>query len=466
MNRSILTLAALGGALAFGASTHAAPAPKPARKAPAPAVPSAAAVVARLKKDEQGVKTGRLSILSLHRRAELSPETKGAAAARDAARKSALFSQQRDYLVWMGEDWKRDITVMDAQGNVSVHYLMGHRAGQSRYLREAGHADSSAREASVGAPVEQNAADRMLFQRGSDLLEGVTWKGVKAGPDHLVLTGARADEQVTAVVRTRPSYALQKLAVSQSVLTPEGQATRGQELIAAYEPNKAELKSLEHLVYVTGAVNRAVVTTFKIEGAQFNQAIGVEEMTVRFPEGTKVTDRRFQPPLRYTQGDKDLTLAELKALSEQRGTGTARVGAPAPDWDLKALDGKSLKLSEHRGKVVLLTWFANWCGPCHAEAPVMEKEIWQKYRDQGLTVIGVNAAEREDPEKAAREFVQRHSLTYPVVLDTADEASAAYQVQALPTLALVDRKGTLRYLQRGFDRESVEDQLQKLLAER
>jgi peroxiredoxin len=444
-------------------STGAAQAARP--KAAPPKPPTAAAALARLKRDEAAVKTGRLSLHSLHRRADLPPETKGPAGARAAVVKAGLFSQQREYLVFTGEDWKRDITTQDPRGDTGAHYVLGVTGKVGRVLQETGHADTAQRQASIGAPPEQNATDRILFYRGADLLDGITWRSVKAGPGTLTLAGARQDEQFTVTLRTSPAYAIQKFAVSQSVETPEGAATRGQEITAAYEPGKRDLKSLEFFMYVTGAVNRAALTTTRVEGSQLNLPIPAPELVVTFPPGTPVTDSRVDPPVRYAQGEKDLSLAELRALERQRAEGRARVGAPAPGWELASLDGKPVKLADFRGRVLVVTWFASWCPPCNDEAPVLENEVWRKFRDQGLTVIGVNTAERRDPPRMAREFVAKHGLTYPVVLDVDQSVSKAYQVEALPTTALIDRKGVLRRLLKGFDRDGLLREVQALLAE-
>lgn len=93
----------------------------------------------------------------------------------------------------------------------------------------------------------------------------------------------------------------------------------------------------------------------------------------------------------------------------------------------------------------------------------MERQIWQKYRDRGLVVLGVNAGERNDPEKNARDFVTKHGVTYGTLMDTQDELSELYRVQVLPTIAIIDREGVLRYLQAGFDLEIVTAEVEKLL---
>ena len=173
---------------------------------------------------------------------------------------------------------------------------------------------------------------------------------------------------------------------------------------------------------------------YKVEGAEVNPAVKPDELVIAVPTSTKITDARFDPPLHYVQGEKELTMAELKAMHDKSVGGAAKVGSPAPGWELKTLDGTPARLEDFRGKVVLLTWFASWCGPCNAEAPPMEKNVWQKYRAQGLVVVGINAGEREDPRKMAQSFVSMHGVTYPVVLDVDDEATQAYQVEAFPAV--------------------------------
>jgi len=96
----------------------------------------------------------------------------------------------------------------------------------------------------------------------------------------------------------------------------------------------------------------------------------------------------------------------------------------------------------------------------------MEKQIWQKYRERGLQVFGVNAGERSDPEKNARQFVTKNEVTYPTLMDTDDTMMETYKIEAFPTVAIIDRKGTLRYIQAGFSEEAVRQQVEALLAER
>lgn len=455
-------------AAASFAVTGSAAAPK---KAPA-AKPAAAAVdpataVARLKKDEARVLSGRLSLHVVSRQGELPPNAK-AAAALAAGKAHPVSAQTRDYFVFSPAGWKRDITVMDAQNNTTGHYLMGVGKGFARILEETGHAEATKRIGTIGLEPQQNAADRLLLLRGGDLLEDVTWKSAKKQGTQLVVTGVRGEERLTLHLRTSPSYAVERLLSEETVVTPVGKVSRGQELLAEYVVEKGVLapKTIQHLIFVGEPRNQVLFASYKVEGAQLNPTLKDDELVVPFPQGTAVTDRRADPPLRYAQGEKDLSLADLKALQETQATGAATVGKASPDWEVKTLDGKTAKLKDYRGRVVLMTWFASWCGPCKAEAPRMEAEIWRKYRDQGLTVLGVNASEREDPVKMATSFVMEHGLTYPILMDTEEQLSQAFQVEVLPTIAIIDRKGVLRYLQRGFQEEAVVEMVQELVAEK
>lgn len=459
----VLALAAAGTVMAGAAPA----AKKPAAKAAAQPAGGAAATVARLKKDEAAVKSGRLSMLVTQREADL-PEDAKTTNVRDIAVKSPVKSQTREYLVYSGPNWKRDQTVMDNQGNVSLHQILGMNATVGRVLQETGHAEKEVRAGSVGIQVDQNSSDAFLLNHFTDVLEGVEWTSVKPVGAQQVLSGKRGGESITLTVRTTPRVAADRLVVSEQVRTPQGPVIRGQQMTATYEVSPAGLapKTLEHVVYILGPVHRAVVTTYKVEGAQLNQAVRPDELAVTFPAGTRVVDRRFEPAVRYTATEKEPTQAELKELAARQVASGAKVGRPAPEIELKKLGGGSAKLSDYRGKVVLLTWFASWCGPCRAEAPVMEKNIWQKYKGQGLAVFGVNAAEREDPEKMARQFATEGGITYPVLMDTEQEASDSYQVEVFPTIAVIDKKGVLRYLETGFDEESVTTQIRALLEEK
>jgi peroxiredoxin len=119
---------------------------------------------------------------------------------------------------------------------------------------------------------------------------------------------------------------------------------------------------------------------------------------------------------------------------------------PAPDFTLKSASGENLKLSELRGEVVLINFWASWCGPCRQEMPLLS-ELHDKYKDMGFTVLGVNV---EENSGQARKLLKDAPVSFPVLFDNDSTVSKQYDVVAMPSTVLVDRNGNVRYLHKGY----------------
>ena len=144
-----------------------------------------------------------------------------------------------------------------------------------------------------------------------------------------------------------------------------------------------------------------------------------------------------------------------------------REGFLAPDFTLDTLDGNRVTLSELRGKVVVVNFWATWCLPCRAETPALEKSYAQ-YKDSGVVILGVNLT-NQDVVSEVESFVQEFELTYPILLDRDGSVSnSLYQIRGLPTTFFVNREGIIRTVLVGgpmsetFIRSKIEALLQEL----
>ncbi len=150
------------------------------------------------------------------------------------------------------------------------------------------------------------------------------------------------------------------------------------------------------------------------------------------------------------------------------GTAQATVGTdtPAPDFSAPhLLKPSTVKLEDYRGKVVYLDFWASWCPPCRSAFPQIDR-IYAKYRDRGFGVVAVN----QDQELGeARRFVETQPVSFALVTDRDHGIAERYGVKAMPSAYLIDRKGVVRYVHRGFKQDSaaaLEEQIVALLGEK
>lgn len=139
--------------------------------------------------------------------------------------------------------------------------------------------------------------------------------------------------------------------------------------------------------------------------------------------------------------------------------GGAMMEKPAPDFTLPVVangdPGARMKLSDLREKVVILDFWASWCGPCAMQAPILER-VAKRHDD--VVVLGINV---DDPAPLAARYAEKKGLSYPILLDADGEAQSLYDARTLPTVVVIDRAGNIRQLSRGLIRESA---VEKVLA--
>ncbi len=138
---------------------------------------------------------------------------------------------------------------------------------------------------------------------------------------------------------------------------------------------------------------------------------------------------------------------------------------PAPAFTLPARGGGDIALADLKGKVVMLNFWATWCGPCRQEMPLLET-IHKKYKPLGFTMIGVNV----EPDSAAAEtwLGKQPPVSFPILFDRDSTVSKLYKVNGMPNSVIIDRKGNVRVLHRGYkpgDENQYLDHIRALVRE-
>ena len=139
--------------------------------------------------------------------------------------------------------------------------------------------------------------------------------------------------------------------------------------------------------------------------------------------------------------------------------------APAPDFSLPSNSGKTVNLSQFKGQVVMINFWASWCGPCRQEFPLLEG-MYKRYKGLGFTLLGVNVDTKS--EAAEKWLAQTAGVTFPILFDRDSKVSNAFSVNAMPTTVFVDRKGNVRLVHRAYkpgDENEYLDQIKALVKE-
>ncbi|HUY84841.1 MAG TPA: TlpA disulfide reductase family protein [Steroidobacteraceae bacterium] len=164
---------------------------------------------------------------------------------------------------------------------------------------------------------------------------------------------------------------------------------------------------------------------------------------------------RKSPPAPWIRA----TLALLLALA---ATVAAAETGRAPPFTLAELGGGSLSLNSLHGRVVLVNFWATWCGPCRQEMPALDR-IYRRYAPQGLVVVGISV---DAGAAAVKRLLARHPVHYPILLDPTTRVSSAYRVEAMPSTFIIDREGEIRYVHHGYrpgEERAYEEWIRRLL---
>jgi len=156
-----------------------------------------------------------------------------------------------------------------------------------------------------------------------------------------------------------------------------------------------------------------------------------------------------------------LVLTVLTAVATMTvAAATLQTGAPAPAFQLNSNTGKPLALADFKGQIVLLNFWASWCGPCRQEMPILE-QLNRQYHGKGVTLLGINV---EPDSAAAVDWLKATPVTFPILFDTDSKVSKLYEVAGMPNTVIVDRKGVVRYIHRGYSAGAENDYLNQIRA--
>ena len=139
-------------------------------------------------------------------------------------------------------------------------------------------------------------------------------------------------------------------------------------------------------------------------------------------------------------------------------------GSPAPAFTLGSSAGSNVSLAQYKGQVVMLNFWASWCGPCRQEMPLLES-IYKKYNRMGFTLIGVNV---EPDSNAANQWLKQTPVSFPILYDKDSKVSKMYDVAGMPSTVIIDRTGKVRVLHRGYkpgDENEYLDSIRSLIRE-
>jgi peroxiredoxin len=152
------------------------------------------------------------------------------------------------------------------------------------------------------------------------------------------------------------------------------------------------------------------------------------------------------------------------SLSAMAAASSVSPGSAAPAFQLPAASGTPVGLGDLKGQVILINFWASWCGPCRQEMPILE-QMYRKYKPAGFTLLGVNV----EPKSAdAVGFLKSTPVSFPILFDTESKVSTLYEVSGMPSTVIVDRKGKVRYIHHGYkagDESEYLDQIRTLMRE-
>ncbi len=156
-----------------------------------------------------------------------------------------------------------------------------------------------------------------------------------------------------------------------------------------------------------------------------------------------------------------IVITALLVTSFISAVGFAKIKADsAPDFVLKSDSGKNVRLSELKGRVVMLNFWATWCGPCTEEIPYLN-ELHESLDPYDFELLGINL---DEDQSKAMFLAKKLDVNFPVLFDTEKEVSRSFDIKAMPTTIIIDRSGKVRHVNHGFKKGYIERYLKQIQA--
>lgn len=161
---------------------------------------------------------------------------------------------------------------------------------------------------------------------------------------------------------------------------------------------------------------------------------------------------------------EEANLVERFGRQRPKAKESQLIGKPAPDFTLKDIGGNEAKLADFKGKVVLIDFWATWCGPCIKAMPHVQT-LYEIYKDKDVVVLGINSWERAKDK--VEPFLKEHKITYRILLDLNNEVIKKYGVKGIPSIFIIDKKGTVRFVYTGMQgkEQIIQQNIEELRAE-
>ncbi|MFG3612499.1 peroxiredoxin family protein [Rummeliibacillus stabekisii] len=146
---------------------------------------------------------------------------------------------------------------------------------------------------------------------------------------------------------------------------------------------------------------------------------------------------------KITEAEK-IDTSYTQVETKQTENSGLEIGQYAPDFTLKTLEGKKVKLSDYRGKKVILNFWATWCPPCKEEIPHMEKYYKSLNKKDNVEILAVNLTSSDKSKEYIKEFAESYDITYPILLDKEGEQQKQYEIVTIPTTFFINESGQIK----------------------